>query len=173
MDRFSGICGHRNAGAGVDTHTDPGRYFDQARLRRFMGTTPPPPPEVDMFWIPMQHGWGMGRLADPTYRAVVAFMQRHLNEQPVVDPKVKNDGQYGDKTATALAQRFGGNGMGVNGNQMATLVLEAKSGGGDGYDHTGLEKKVAEGAVKLTAHKASTDHHNLYVTGVAVEGPTP
>jgi hypothetical protein len=137
------------------------------------GTDPPPLPEVDMFWIPMKHGWGMGRLDDPTYRAVVAFMQRHLNEQPVVDPKVKNDGQYGDKTATALAQRFGGNGMGVNGNQMATLVLEAKSGGGDGYDHTGLEKKVAEGAVKLTAHKASTDHHNLYVTGVAVEGPTP
>jgi hypothetical protein len=27
--------------------------------------------------------------------------------------------------------------------------------------------------VKLTAHKSSTDHHNLYVTDVAVKGPTP
>ena len=54
----------------------------------------------------------------------------------------------------------------------AADAAHADTSHGDDYDHTALEAKVAENAVKLTAHKSSTDHDNRYVQEVTVKGPT-
>ena len=102
MDRFSGICGHRNAGRGVDTHTDPGRYFDQDRLRRFMGTTPvppppPPPEEDDMALYSMYEGDGMG---DKTAKAsdVINFQLKLVD----LGYNLTADAKYGPVTSAAV-----------------------------------------------------------------------
>jgi hypothetical protein len=96
----------------------------RARVAAIHGGTAPPidsPQEDDVPWLPIKSGWGMGEESE--WRSVVAFMQRLLNAQPAVDPKVKTDGQYGSKTETALIQVFGGTGKQVTGNQMARLVV--------------------------------------------------
>jgi hypothetical protein len=181
LDRFSGICGHRNAGAGVDTHTDPGRYFDQARLRRFMGTTPeppdPPPSEEEPLMYSMYHGDGFTDGDRPGKKSDVINFQLKLRD---LGHSLTTDGKYGDQTAAALKAFLGSGAVndgrtftGRNGYEVDRAFAALQAGGGDGYDHTGLEKKVAEGAVRLTAHKASTDHDNRYVQEVTVKGPTP
>jgi hypothetical protein len=92
------------------------------------GGTTPPPGGVDDMWLPIPKGAGMGALTEWT--SVVAYMQNLLNEQPKVTPKITSDGKYGDNTARALVQVFGGAGNQVNGNQMATLTKQAGEGGG-------------------------------------------
>jgi hypothetical protein len=92
------------------------------------GGTTPPPGGVDDMWLPIPKGAGMGALTEWT--SVVGYMQNLLNDQPKVSPKITSDGKYGDNTARALVQVFGGQGNQVNGNQMAVLTKESNGGGG-------------------------------------------
>ena len=92
------------------------------------------------------------------------------------------DGAYGPATTAAIKRLLptigdkpiqdGAMYTGRNGYSVDKAFAALQGGDGDGYDHTALEAKVAENAVKLTAHKSSTDHDNRYVREVTVKGPT-
>jgi hypothetical protein len=164
-----------------------------------MGTTPPPEPppeEKEMPPLPVREGDGYKDMPatypfpatwkDNTWKSVIAEYQRDFNRFPEVKVKLTTDGAYGPKTSAALDAILGsqslldgtflsGNGWSIVRAKLRAIGIAKAIAGlepGDGYDHTALEAKVAENAVKLTAHKASTDHDNRYVREVTVKGPT-
>jgi hypothetical protein len=149
------------------------------------GDEPPPPPtqeEPPMY--SMYHGDGFDTGTRPgsdvpsrTKRSDVIHFQLKLADLGHSPGTI--DGKYGDATASALKAFLGSSAVndgrqytGRNGYTVDKAFAALQAGGGDGYDHTGLEAKIAEGAVRLTAHKASTDHDNRYVQEVTVKGPT-
>jgi hypothetical protein len=161
----------------------------RARIIEIRAGTDPPPPvtqeEPPMY--SMYHGDGFDTGTRPgsdvrsvTKRSDVIHFQLKLRDLGF-DPGTI-DGKYGNTTAARLkafllsvGDKPVNDGKQYTGRNAYHLdkAFGALGEPGDGYDHTGLEKKVAEGAVKLTAHKSSTDHDPRYVREVTVKGPTP
>jgi hypothetical protein len=193
MNRYAGFMGHCHFGRGIDSHGDPGR-LDVPRVQSFMDGGEPPKEAEQMLKLgdsgkSVTHyqerlmRWRSTALpvsgADGDYGAetetwvgkfqttedlettgtIDGLTAARLDSyaEDLVDEKLRRD-------LIAVQQES---------NAADDTHADTPHGGGDGYDHTALEAKVAENAVKLTAHKSSTDHDGRYVRGVTVEGPTP
>ena len=91
------------------------------------GTTPPPLPQEDDVFLPVNEGDGMG---DKTAkRSDVSVVQRLLNDHPDVNPKLLTDGKYGSQTVRAVRQVFSDehsqSGKSVGGQSYYALQKEA------------------------------------------------
>ena len=90
------------------------------------GTTPPPLPQEDDVFLPINQGDGMGDKV--AKKSDVSVVQRLLNDHPNVNPKLTTDGKYGSGTAAAVSQAFpnnDNNGSMVGGQQYYMLQKEA------------------------------------------------
>jgi hypothetical protein len=102
----------------------------RTRILEIHGGAPPiEPPEVDDVFLPVVKGDGMGDKA--VKKSDVSVVQRLLNAQPQVNPKIATDGKYGNDTERAVKQRFpNDSGTQVGGQQY--YKLQQVAFGGDG-----------------------------------------
>jgi hypothetical protein len=77
----------------------------RTRILKIHGGAPPiEPPEVDDVFLPVREGDGMGDKG--AKQSDVAVVQRLLNEDFRVNPKLTTDGKYGSQTTRAVKQVF-------------------------------------------------------------------
>jgi hypothetical protein len=75
----------------------------RTRILEIHGGAPPiDPPEVDEVFLPVNEGMGMGALT--AKRSDVSLVQRYVNENNLVSPKINTDGAYGTLTVRAVRQ---------------------------------------------------------------------
>jgi hypothetical protein len=102
----------------------------RTRILEIHGGAPPiEPPEVDEVFLPVRKGDGMG--AKEAKESDVSVVQRLLNANPKVNPKLTTDGKYGDDTKRAVHQVFPNNSGDQVGGQ-DYYKLQQVAFGGDG-----------------------------------------